>query len=251
MTRTIISFAILAVLTRTSANAQNGPSLSVDEKQSAPAQSEQSAQSIENFQSIENIVVYAQKRAQDIKDVSVSVSLLSGDVLEQLGIKDATLLSAQLPNVKITANTGEGAPPVLNIRGVGSLDYNNTTTAPVAVYSDNVVGGALSNSAVNLFDIERVEVLKGPQGTLFGRNTTGGAILISSVRPVYETEGFVRLGAANQDHTKIQGVYNTPIGETTAVRLGFSHEDYDYSSNNLATEYSQAGMRQNYLRFLL
>lgn len=200
---------------------------------------------------IENIVVYAQKRPQDIKNVSVAVSVLSGDVYEQLSLKDTTQLSAQLPNVKITANTGEGAPPVLNIRGVGSLDYNNTTTAPVAFYVDNVVGGALSNSGVYLFDIDRVEVLKGPQGTLFGRNTTGGAILISSKQPTWETEGFVNVGLANQNHSKIEGVFNTPVSDNTAIRIGISHQDYDYSSKNLEPGFPQAGMRQNYFRFML
>lgn len=204
-----------------------------------------------NDNPLEHIRVYAQKRAQDIKDVSVAVSVLSGDVWEQLTLKDSTELSAQIPNVKITANTGEGSPPVLNIRGVGSLDYNNTTTAPVGIYVDSVVGGALSNSGVYLFDIERVEVLKGPQGTLFGRNTTGGAILVSSMRPTGETEGFINLGVANQNHQKAEGVFNTPLSESTAIRMGFSHQDYDYSSNNLATGFPQAGMRQNYFRFLL
>lgn len=207
-------------------------------------------------ETIENIVVYAQKRPQDSKDVSVTVSVLSGETLEQLGIKDTTLLSAQIPNVKITTNTGEGAPPVLNIRGVGSLDYNNTTTAPVAIYVDNVVGGALSNSGVYLFDVERIEVLKGPQGTLFGRNTTGGAILVNSKRPTKETEGFVNIGFANQDHLKAEGVFNVSFSdsaffENTAMRVGFSHQDYNYSSNNLEPGFDQAGMRQNYFRFLL
>ena len=202
-------------------------------------------------QSIEKITVYAQKRAQNSKDVSVAVSVLQDDILEQLNLKDTTQISAQIPNVKITANTGEGAPPVVNIRGVGSLDYNNTTTAPIAFYEDNIVGGALSNSLLYLFDVERIEVLKGPQGTLFGRNTTGGAVLITSKKPEFITEGYVTLGTANQDHHKIEGVFNTALTEQTAVRLGFSQQDYDYSSNNLAPGYPQAGMKQNNFRFLL
>lgn len=200
---------------------------------------------------MENITVYAQKRPQRAQDVSVAVSVLQGDVLDKLKLKDTTQLSAQIPNVKITANTGEGAPPVVNIRGVGSLDYNNTTTAPVAFYVDNVVGGSLSNSLLYLFDMERIEVLKGPQGTLFGRNTTGGAVLLTSKQPVFETEGYLTLGLANQEHHKIEGVYNTPISDSTALRVGFSQQDYDYSSNNLEHGYPQAGMRQNNVRLQL
>ncbi len=202
-------------------------------------------------QDLENITVYAQKRPQPAQDVSVAVNVLQGDVLAQLNLKDTTQLSAQIPNVKITANTGEGAPPVVSIRSVGSLDYNNTTTAPVSFYYDNVVGGALSNSLLYLFDMERVEVLKGPQGTLFGRNTTGGAVLLSSKRPEAELGGYLTLGIANQDHQKQEGVLNLPITGDTALRTGFSRQDYDYSSNNLLEGVPQAGMRQNNYRFLL
>lgn len=202
-------------------------------------------------QQLENIVVYAQKRAQNIDEVSVAVNVLQGDVLEQLHIKDTTLLSAQIPNVKITANTGEGAPPVVSIRGVGSLDYNNTTTAPVAFYNDNIAGGALSNSLLYLFDLERVEVLKGPQGTLFGRNTTGGAILLTSKRPTDGLEGYVTVSLANQNHSKMEGVFNLPFNQNTKLRAGYSYQDYDYSSNNLLDGVPQAGMEQHNFRLLV
>ncbi|BDX06611.1 Plug domain-containing protein [Planctobacterium marinum] len=127
MKRTTLSLAALCICLHTQGHANSSADVAPSEKQ----------------QSIENITVYAQKRAQDSKDVSVAVSVLHSEVLEQLNLKDTTQLSAQIPNVKITANTGEGAPPVVNIRGVGSLDYNNTTTAPVAFYVDNVVGGGI------------------------------------------------------------------------------------------------------------
>ncbi|WP_111979207.1 TonB-dependent receptor [Algibacillus agarilyticus] len=200
---------------------------------------------------LEKITVYAQKRKQNLNDVSVSVSVLDEELIKQLTLKDSTQLSAQIPNVKITANTGEGAPPVVNIRGVGSLDYNNTTTAPVAFYIDNVVGGTLSNSLLYLFDMERVEVLKGPQGTLFGRNTTGGAVLLQSKRPDHELGGYVTLGLANQNHQKLEAVANVPLSDNTAARVGISHQDYDYSSNNLEAGVPQAGMRQNNFKLLV
>lgn len=202
-------------------------------------------------ETIEKITVTAQKREQSTQDVAVSVSVLNEALIQRLHIKDTTVLSAQLPNVKITTNTGEGAPPVVNIRGVGSLDYNNTTTAPVAFYNDGVVGGSLSNSLLYLFDIEQVEVLKGPQGTLFGRNTTGGAVLLQSVRPKDYFEGYLTLGLADQDHRKFESVLNAPLGDKSAVRVGVSHQDYDYSSNNLLAGVPQAGMRQNNFKILL
>ena len=200
---------------------------------------------------IENIVVYAQKRHQDIKDVSLAVSVLSTETLQQLYLKDTTMLSGQVPNAKITANTGEGSPPVVNIRGVGSLDYNNTTIGPVGFYFDNVTGGSLANSLLYLFDIDSIEVLRGPQGSLFGRNTTGGAVLINSMVPVHDTEGYLTLGVANQSHDKAEGVFNTELNENLALRVGFSHQNYHYSSKNLEPGYAQAGMHQNNYRVLV
>lgn len=200
---------------------------------------------------IETVVVYAQKRPQDNKDISVTVNTLNEDLLHLLDLKDTTQLSGMIPNAKITANTGEGAPPAISIRGVASLDYNNTTTAPIAVYVDDVVGGALSNSSVSLVDVEQVEVLKGPQGTLFGRNTNGGAILIRSKRPEDELSGFGRMGIGNQSLKRWEGVLNVPLQETTAIRLVYSRQDYDYSSNNLFPSAPQAGMEQQSYRLSL
>lgn len=197
---------------------------------------------------IEEITVYAQKRAQDARDVSVYVNVLNEELLKQLNLKDTSQLSAQIPNAKITTNTGEGAPPVINLRGVGSLDYNNTTTAPVAVYVDNVVGGALSNSLIYMFDMAQVEVLKGPQGTLFGRNTNGGAILLQTKRPEAVFGGYVQLGLGNHDHDKQEAVLNLPLGDNTAMRIGASRQDYEYTSNNIQPGAPQAGMRQNNYR---
>jgi iron complex outermembrane receptor protein len=130
---------------------------------------------------IELIEVNVQKRPQDIRDVALSLKLVDGQTIIERQLKDTTALSAIAPNFKITQNAAEGTPPAVNIRGVGSVDYNTSTQSPVGVYLDGVAGASANSQLVNLFDVESVEILRGPQGTLFDRNTTGGAILINSV----------------------------------------------------------------------
>lgn len=200
---------------------------------------------------IESIVVYAQKRPQNTLDVAVAVTSLDGEEIEKQYIKDTTQLDVLVPNLKITNNAGEGTTPSFNIRGIGMMDYNTSTISPIAIYSDGVVGGSANNLSSSLYDIEYVEVLRGPQGTLFGRNTTGGAILLNSKMPIQEFEGYISAGIAENDHTSLSGALNVPFSETTAVRLAFNQEDYDYSTNNLMPDQSDGGMKKTNVRLIL
>ena len=101
-----------------------------------------------------------------------------------------------------------------------------------------------SNQIVNLFDIEQIDILRGPQGTLFGRNSTGGAILIRSKRPEFEQSGYLSTGVANNNATSVDAMFNSAIGEDTAVRVALNHQNYDYSTNNIFADSPTAGMRQ-------
>ena len=203
------------------------------------------------MQDIEVIEVYAQKRLQRIQDVSVAVTSINGAALSEQRIKDTTELASFSPNVKISQNAAEGTPPAINIRGVGLIDYNTSNTSPVSFYIDDVVAGSANNQIVNLFDMEQVEVLRGPQGTLFGRNSTGGAIILRSTRPDSEFGGYITAGLANNDHQTLEGAINLPLTDDSAARFAFSHQDYDYSTNNLLKSSPEAGMRQDNYRFLL
>lgn len=199
---------------------------------------------------IENIVVYAQKRAQDMRDIAVTVSAFDGKFLESRHLKDTTQLSSLVPNFKITTNAAEGSPPAFNIRGVGMMDYNSSSISPIAVYIDEVVSGSANNLSSNLFDIEQVEVLRGPQGTLFGRNTTGGAVLVQSVMPSDEQRGYVRGSLAEQDHSSFSAAGNILMSDKLSSRLAVNYENYDYSTNNLFPGVPQAGMKQTALRWI-
>ncbi len=202
------------------------------------------ADELTNKGTAEIIEVTAQKHPQALRDVAVSISVISGRRIIEQNIKDTTALSGQSPNFKITQNAGEGTPPSVNIRGVGSIDYNTSTSSPVGVYLDNAARGSANALALNLFDISSVEILRGPQGTLFGRNSNAGAILIHSQRPTAQFGGYLTLGQAEQQHSKIEGALNLPISDNVATRLAVSQQEYDYSTNNLYPNAPIAGMNQ-------
>jgi len=200
--------------------------------------------------SVEVIEVYAQKRAQDISEVSVAVTAIGGEAIDYWQLKDTTQLSSLVPNVKITNNAGEGTPPAFNIRGVGMIDYNTSTISPIAVYSDGVVSGSANNLSISLFDVEQVEVLRGPQGTLFGRNTTGGAILLRSKVPTDSFEGYVSASVAQFNTQSYNAALNVPVSESTNVRVALNQENYNYSVNNLHPGAPDGGLKQTNFRVI-
>ncbi len=208
-------------------------------------------QANKSVQEIEVIEVFAQKRPQNTTDVAVAVTVLEGDALARKQIKDTTQLAELVPNMKVTNNAGEGTPPAFNIRGVGMIDYNTSTISPIAVYSDGIVSGSTNSLSVNLFDIEHVEVLRGPQGTLFGRNTTGGAILIRTKQPENDLGGYVTTSFAEHNSTSVEGAFNLPIAEHTVLRLAFNIDDYDFSMNNTMPDQPDGGLKQQNFRLSL
>lgn len=197
---------------------------------------------------LEVIKVFAQKRAQNTIDVSVAVTVVEGGDITYKQIKDTTQLAELVPNMKVTNNAGEGTPPAFNMRGVGMIDYNTSTISPIAVYNDGIVSGSTNSLSVNFFDIEHVEVLRGPQGTLFGRNTTGGAILIRTKQPDDRLGGYLNTSFAEHNSSSIEGAFNLPVSEETALRLAFNLDDYDFSMNNLMADQPDGGLKQQNFR---
>ena len=200
--------------------------------------------------SIENIVVYAQKRAQDIAEIAIPVTVVDGLTMRELQFKDTTQISSLIPNFKITNNAGEGTPPAFNIRGIGMIDYNTSSVSPVSVYADGVVGGSANNLSANLFDLEQIDVLRGPQGTLFGRNTTGGAVLMRSQMPEAEFGGYLTAGIAQYNTSMVEGAVNLPTNDTINSRFAFNYDNYDFSTDNIFPGAPDGGMRQLNLRWI-
>src|SRR5829696_9564975 len=139
----------------------------------------------------DEVVVTAQRREQKLQDVGISVTPLSAEALQDLNITTATDIVRAVPSLKMNAYSS--AQVVFNIRGVSQNDYGDQQEPPVAVYQDDSYSSSINLASFPVFDLARVEALRGPQGTLFGRNATGGAIQFVSNRPTKELEGYASM----------------------------------------------------------
>lgn len=141
---------------------------------------------------LEEVVVTAQKQEQNLQDVSVSVSALSGDQIKDLGFNDTTDITQQIPNLQL--NAWSPNLTIFNLRGVSQNNFTDNLEAPVAVYFDDAYMASINGISGHLFDMERTEVLRGPQGTFFGRNATGGLIhYVSKGATEDEFNGYINL----------------------------------------------------------
>jgi len=138
---------------------------------------------------IETVVVTAEKRSEDIQAVPISIQAFSAKQISDLGIKSSTDLSQFTPNLDIALPAGNGNQPIITIRGVGLNDYDTNNAGPNGVYLDEVYLSSPASQTFQAFDLQQIEVLKGPQGTLYGRNTSGGAINFISAKPTDEFTG--------------------------------------------------------------
>jgi iron complex outermembrane recepter protein len=165
----------------------------------------------------EEIVVLATKRAENILDVPVAVSTLSGAQIQEAGIKDVWDLQQNVPGLLIgrsqTTTTSN-----FNIRGIGSTSNNFGVESSVGLYVDGVYRSRQSSMINDLIDVEAVEVLRGPQGTLFGKNTAAGAVTIRTVRPSQERDAFVDVTYGNYDLVKVSAAANIPLTDSIAFR---------------------------------
>jgi len=180
---------------------------------------------------LEEVVVTARRREESLQSVPVAVSVLTGkELLEQGGLKiDA--LGKTIPNVHFEAAGGTSGvkSPIIFIRGMGQSDFIPVEDPAVGIYIDGVFMGRNIGSVFDLIDIDRVEVLRGPQGTLFGRNTIGGAINIVSRKPEDEFGGSLQVAAGDEGYFEARGSVNIPLGDRAAARLSaFTRERDGY-----------------------
>ena len=181
---------------------------------------------------LEEIVVVAEKRDENLKDISQAITVLSGKELLQKIINTFVDLSAIAPGVTVTKN--EGYKTIISIRGIGNETNQNAIAAPsVAYHLDGVYVASPFALQTDFIDVERIEVLRGPQGTLFGQNSTGGAINVISKAPsnVFGATGDLTVGDYNL--TKFRVSMNTPLSENLATRTSVSVVNRDGFSKNL------------------
>ena len=192
----------------------------------------------ENPAALDAIVVTAQRRAENQQDVPISIFSIDGEGLLDRQIRTLEDLNGFAPSL-LTTNTVSYSAAPLSIRGIGGANGggNFFNDEPVAVYVDGVYVARLSASTTDLLDIESVQVLRGPQGTLYGRNSTAGAILITSNAPSSETSAQLRISAAQFGEYKAQGFITGAIGERASARaaIGYSSRN-GYGTNSVIGE---------------
>ncbi len=167
------------------------------------------------------IVVTAQRREQSVTKVPVAISVFAGDTLEDLGVDDPTNLGDFTPGLSAIYNS-VGAPS-FTLRGVGLEDFIGNNTSGTAVYFDEVYPVSAVQQGFQMFDLQRVEVLKGPQGTLYGRNASGGAINFIPKRPTDEVEGYFIASYDNLDELGLTGVASGPLSDAARGRLSINY----------------------------
>lgn len=182
---------------------------------------------------LEEIVVTAQKREQNIQDVPISVSTIGGDVLDNFGSggEDIRMLSARIPGLNAESSNGRVAPRFY-IRGLGNTDFDLAASQPVSIIMDEVVMENVVLKSFPLFDIERVEVLRGPQGTLFGRNTPAGIIKFESRKPSQEQDGYASASYGTLGSASARVALGGPLSDTVSMRFaGMYQHRGDYIDN--------------------
>ena len=177
-------------------------------------------------QVLEEIVVTAQKREQNIQDVGIAVTAFSGEQLEQLGVTNTTEITQQAPGLQLFTYTPSLV--VFNIRGVSQNNFIDTLEAPVAVYMDEAYVASLNGLGQQLFDMERVEVLRGPQGTLFGRNATGGVIhYLTNAPDENELNGYIKGGIGEYSNYIAEGAVGGALAPNFRARVAGRFEKAD------------------------
>lgn len=175
---------------------------------------------------LEEIVVTAQKRAQNMNDVGVAISAFNGDQMKELGIASATDVAAHTPGLVLTDAQPAGIP-IYTIRGVGFDDYSISSSSTVGVYVDEVALPYPAMTRGMSFDVERVEVLKGPQGDLYGRNNTGGAINFISKKPTEEFEAGLSVDYGRYNFVNIDSYIGGALTESLNGRLAVNTKQQD------------------------
>jgi iron complex outermembrane recepter protein len=172
-----------------------------------------------------DIVVTAQRREQKLNDVGIPVSVLNSAEIRNLNITNATDVVRAIPNLKF--NAYGSSQVVFNIRGVSQNDYGDQQEPPVAVYQDDSYSSSITSASFPIFDLARTEALRGPQGTLFGRNATGGAIQFISQQPTDQLDGYVSGTYGRYNQTILEGAVSGPLTSNLTARIAGQYDRDD------------------------
>jgi iron complex outermembrane receptor protein len=182
------------------------------------------AQQTEQLQ-LDEVVVTAQRRSENLQKTPLTISAVTGEKLESQGIKTVVDLANQVPALQITSS-GAGAAQIF-LRGIGSTNTTEVGDPAVAYHIDGIYIARSTSVGALFYDIDRVEVLRGPQGTLYGRNATAGAINVITKQPKFDYEAFGSVDVGNYGALTTSGMVNIPVSETLAVRAAFQQSRHD------------------------
>jgi len=182
---------------------------------------------------IDEIIVTAQKRTESLQDVPIAVSAISGDELDNLGVQQASDILTLFPN--LNTNAANEVNLGFTIRGVGTNNFHANAVSAVGIYQDEVSRGTPFSSVLGVYDMERVEVLRGPQNTLFGRNTTGGAINYISKKPeIGEPNGYAKFVYGTHNQLDFELAYGFSLSDEFAIRISGESRQRDGLFTNQA-----------------
>ncbi|MEJ1963142.1 MAG: TonB-dependent receptor [Gammaproteobacteria bacterium] len=170
--------------------------------------------------SLAEVIVTAQYRQENLQDTALAITAVSGEQLEQQGLTNVTDLGLVIPNAQIRPQGSFSGPtPAIGMRGVLTTDYIYTSDPGVGIYIDDVYHGSLTGSAIDLLDLERIEVLRGPQGTLFGKNSLGGAIRLISKEPKGDDTGSLAVTYGTSHRLDLKGSYDFALTDKLFARI--------------------------------
>ncbi|BBD98432.1 TonB-dependent receptor [Sphingobium amiense] len=192
----------------------------------APASAQDAPQATDNV-GLQDIVVTAQKQAQNMQDVPISVAAVTAQALTDLNATTLQGLQGSVPNLQVGTNGTKSQSSVYTIRGIGIIEPDPYAGNTVSIVIDGIPQFFSMGALADIYDVERVEVLRGPQGTLFGANTTGGVVNVINTQPQKDFGGKLDVTYGNYDQFRAAGALNVPINEQLAARVVISHDQRD------------------------
>ena len=196
---------------------------------------EDDSSSREDAGPIEEILVTAERRSQSAQDVPISMTVFGGDDLWDYGLEGSKQLGDVAPNLNFVSAYGEQGSQVITIRGITSANYSFMDGQTAAVYADEAILDSYWFNSFAMFDLERVEVLRGPQGTLFGRNSTAGALQFISAGPGDELDGYARVTLGKFNRRRAEVAIGGPLSDGFGVRVAGVMEEDDGFQENIHT----------------
>ncbi len=195
------------------------PAATGADAQAAPSAGAEAAKNDNAAMQLGNVTVTAQSRSQQAQEVPIAMQVVTSVQIDKLAATDLSKMNMYIPGLSV--NGDQPTQPGFSLRGIAQSDFGIGTDSPVGVYENGVYMGKTGGALLMFNDIDRVEVLKGPQGTLFGRNSAAGAISVTTATPTQDFEAEARTRLGNYGLRYVDGVLNTPLSDTVAFRMSF------------------------------